>query len=242
MCPGALIVSQETAVSSSSITPSSSSLASSSSAAGCQCTCDNCGSIILTGGGANTNSTHSSCYFAGSGNDKFRINDPCTSVKINGKEVTGTHGETELKNYGISALDGGYYIEIKHCGSTWCQYQISQARATNPCASTAPSSSSATPASSASSGGNCHAPTGCSTVITTEDFQWDGRCYFFTSISWLNNQISGNFQINGGGNYNGYVGSWSLPAKIDGGYYVKTNDNSGRCCGKDGTMGNPTCE
>ena len=79
-------------------------------------------------------------------------------------------------------------------------------------------------------------------MITTEDFQWDGRCYFFTSISWLNNQISGNFQINRGGNYNGYVGSWSLPAKIDGGYYVKTNDNPGRCCGKDGTIGNPTCE
>ena len=87
----------------------------------------------------------------------------------------------------------------------------------------------------------CHAPTGCSTVIITEDFQWDGRCYFFTSISWLNNQNSGAFQINGGGSYNGYVGSWSLPEKIDGGYYVKTNDNPGRCCGKDGTIGTPTC-
>lgn len=103
----------------------------------CRCPCDNCTNITLTGGGINTNSTHSKCYFAGSGDDKFRINDPCTSVKINGTQISGTHSETELKNYGVSALDGGYYIEVKHSGSTWCQYQLTltQGTPTNPCGS-----------------------------------------------------------------------------------------------------------
>ena len=103
----------------------------------CKCPCDNCKNIVLTGGGTNTNSTHTVCYFAGSGDDKFRINDPCTSIKINGETITGEHSETELKNYGVAALDGGYYIEIKHAGSTWCQYQITLTQGTpdNPCGS-----------------------------------------------------------------------------------------------------------
>lgn len=103
----------------------------------CGCPCDDCTNITLTGGGTNTNSTHSKCYFAGSGDDKFRINDPCTSVKINGTQISGTHSETELKNYGVSALDGGYYIEVKHSGSTRCQYQLTltQGTPTNPCGS-----------------------------------------------------------------------------------------------------------
>ena len=103
----------------------------------CHCPCDDCNNIILTGGGTNTNSSHSSCYFAGSGDDKFRINDPCTSVKINGTPIIGTHDETELKNYGVTTLDDGYYIEVKHSGSTWCQYQVTltQGTPTNPCGS-----------------------------------------------------------------------------------------------------------
>jgi hypothetical protein len=103
----------------------------------CACTCDDCSNIILTGGGNNTNNAYSGCYYAGSGKDKFRINDPCTSIKINGTSITGTHSETELENYGVSALDGGYYIEVKHSGSTLCQYQISLTQGTpaNPCGS-----------------------------------------------------------------------------------------------------------
>ena len=88
--------------------------------------------------------------------------------------------------------------------------------------------------------GDCHAPTGCKTPITSGTFAWDGKCYFFTSLNWLNNNNAGIYSINGI-DFNGYVNEWTqgFPNKIDGGYYVKTNTSS--CCGKDGTLGKPTC-
>ena len=204
----------------------------------CRCPCDNCTNITLTGGGTNTNSTHSKCYFAGSGDDKFRINDPCTSVKINGTQISGTHSETELKNYGVSALDGGYYIEVKHSGSTWCQYQLTltQGTPTNPCGSGSGGSGGGSSGGDVPSG-DCHTPTGC-TPTTTGTFDTDGKCYFATSIAYINTPAT--YTINGK-KYSGYSQMCcnDYPEPVDGGYYIQTS--SGRNDGSSVTVGKPNC-
>ena len=91
-----------------------------------------------------------------------------------------------------------------------------------------------------SSGVVCHAPTGCSTPVTSGSFDWDGQCYFATTFSWTNNNSSGNYSINGV-TFNGYVNQYTnnFPATIDGGYYIKTNISG--CCGADISIGEPTC-
>lgn len=112
----------------------------------CHCTCggNRCSNIELTAAGTNDHNALSHCYFIDDGNVKFRIDDACTSIKINGTAITGTHSETEIKNYGVAATaapDNGYYLEIIHNGSVddahrdYCNYQISHTSATNHCSS-----------------------------------------------------------------------------------------------------------
>ena len=208
----------------------------------CECTCGDCSNVETTAYGTNEYTAFKHCIFIDNGNAKFRIDHKCSSIKINGIEISGTHNETEIKNYVSTTKDGGYYLEIIHNGSSdnnreYCNYQINHTSSTNPCGSSGGSGGSE---EIDEPSGDCHAPTGCKTPITSGTFAWDGKCYFFTSLNWLNNNNAGIYSINGI-DFNGYVNEWTqgFPNKIDGGYYVKTNTSS--CCGKDGTLGKPTC-
>ena len=104
----------------------------------CNCTCGDCSNVETSASGANIHTAFRHCYFIDNGNAKFRIDDACSSININGTAFTGTHGETEIKNYVSTTKDGGYYLEIIHNGSPddnrdYCNYQISHTSSTNPC-------------------------------------------------------------------------------------------------------------
>lgn len=81
----------------------------------------------------------------------------------------------------------------------------------------------------------CHAPTGCSTVITSGTISYDGNCYFATSISYLNSSTT--YYINGV-EYSGYTANF--PSTLDGGYYIKTTE--GYAWGSSYILGEPSCE
>ena len=135
------VESSSSAAESSSSEASSSSSTETSSGSSCQCTCggNRCSTIELSAQGANEYTAFSHCYFVDNENVKFRIDsDKCTSIKINGTAITGTHGETEIKNYGVSKRDNGYYLEIIHNGSpdnnrAYCNYNIYHTSSSNPC-------------------------------------------------------------------------------------------------------------
>ena len=131
-------VAYSEATSSASVVTSSATIVQSSSTPRCGCTCDDCTNIELRATESNEYTAFSHCFFVDDGNTKFRIDNPCSSVKINGTTINGKHSETELKNYGVSAVDGGYYIEIIHEGSpdnnrVYCNYNIYHTSASNPC-------------------------------------------------------------------------------------------------------------
>lgn len=160
---------------------------------------------------------------------------------VNGNEAEISENNIMTKEY--SAADDGYITVCATAGDN----SYTQIGWYN-CAPSNTAESSASGNSSGSGGseeidepsGDCHAPTGCKTPITSGTFAWDGKCYFFTSLNWLNNNNAGIYSINGI-DFNGYVNEWTqgFPNKIDGGYYVKTNTSF--CCGMEGTLGKPTC-
>ena len=105
----------------------------------CGCTCGDCSNITLNVNGQNNHQAFSYCYFIDNENIKLRIDNPCSSIKINGNPITGTQKENEIKNYVSTKIDGGYYLEIIHEGSpdndrVYCNYNISHTSKTNPCA------------------------------------------------------------------------------------------------------------
>lgn len=82
----------------------------------------------------------------------------------------------------------------------------------------------------------CNPPTGCSSPITSGTFASDGRCYYATSVNYINLQNS--YTVNGT-TLSGYKASGEMPAKRDGGYYIKTQ--SGDNYGSNVTLGARLC-
>lgn len=151
------------AIASSSSEESSSSVASSSSAGGCECTCGDCGAIVVgTNVGVSQNSNGSVvCAF---GKTITNVNTNGRTVIINGSEVssyclnwTGGDNPCATVYSGITKKDGGYYMEIPAGG--WINATVSGATS-NPCAGggSGVSSSSAAVASSSSAGGGSSLP------------------------------------------------------------------------------------
>ena len=137
---------------------SSSAAQSSSSAGGCECTCSDCGAIVVgTNVGVSQNSNGSVvCAF---GKTVTNVNTNGRTVIINGSEVssyclnwTGGDNPCATVYSGITKKDGGYYMEIPAGG--WINATVSGATS-NPCAGggSGVSSSSVAPASSAGGGG-----------------------------------------------------------------------------------------
>ena len=93
-----------------------------------------------------------------------------------------------------------------------------------------------------SSGVVCHAPTGCSNPVKLGTFGADGRCYFVTSIGYIN--FSNAYTITGteSKTYTGYSQTCcnGYPSTIDGGYYIQTTAG-GANYGSSVTLGEPTC-
>ncbi len=131
-------VTYSEATSSASVVTTSTTVIQSSSSPRCGCTCADCSNIELNATGSNEYTAFSHCYFIDNENAKFRIDNVCSSIKINGTTISGKHSETEIKNYGVSKVDGGYYLEIIHNGSpdnnrVYCNYNIYHTSSTNPC-------------------------------------------------------------------------------------------------------------
>lgn len=82
----------------------------------------------------------------------------------------------------------------------------------------------------------CNPPTGCSSPVTSGTFASDGRCYYATSVNYINLQNS--YTVNGT-TLSGYKASGDMPAKRDGGYYIKTQ--SGDNYGSNVTLGARLC-
>lgn len=214
----------------------------------CGCTCSDCSTIELTASGANEYQALKHCYYIDNENAKLRIDHVCSSIKINGTPIVGTHSETEIKNYGVDKVDEGYYLEVIHDGSpaggdrVYCNFTINNTSSSNPCGSGSGSGSGSGGDNPGGGGGDepsgdCHAPTGCSPT-TTGSFNTDGKCYFATSIAYINTPAT--YVINGK-SYSGYSQMCcnDYPDPVDGGYYIQTA--TGRNDGSSVTVGKPNC-
>jgi len=76
-----------------------------------------------------------------------------------------------------------------------------------------------------SCGGGCTCPLGCNNVVNASvQLVVNGTnntCYFFNSLgSYINSWNSAKVDINGVDITNAYMGSWSYPGEIDGGYFI----------------------
>ena len=181
----------------------------------CGCTCGDCSNIKLNVTGQNNYEAFSHCYFIDSENVKLRIDNECTSIKINGFPINQPQSEKEIKYYADSKIDNGYYLEIIHEGSpgnnrNYCNYNINHTSSTNPCAvsgNTPQSSSSAVISSSSTDpGSGCGCPTlGCDALETDKDYNGYAGTHKYCIYStkkplWLNTGScaeSGSIKLNG---------------------------------------------
>ena len=89
----------------------------------------------------------------------------------------------------------------------------------------------------------CKCATYCSEALcknlvrTGSSISFDGRCYFATSLSVINGASDKTYYVNNSP-YQGYTASF--PAKVDGGYYIKT-PSSGAIHEQTLTLGSPKC-